>query len=128
MTNIKIGEKHLVIKVVAMPRDTNPSGDMFGGWIVSQMDLAGALLARQITKKRIVTVSIDNLVFHKPVHVGDCVICYAALEKTGRTSITVRIDVHVERRSNFVEEKVTEGRFVFVAVDPDNTPIPYADA
>lgn len=120
-----IGEKELVIKVVAMPRDTNAAGDMFGGWIVSQMDLAASLQARKMTPSRIVTVAIDNLVFHKPVFVGDCVICYASVEKVGRTSITVKVDVVVERRNGKAEEEqVTEGRFVFVAIDNEYKPVP----
>lgn len=117
-------KKELVIKVVAMPSDMNPGGDMFGGWIVSQMDLAAYLFARKYAQGRIVTVAIDNLVFHKPVYVGDCVICYASLEKIGRTSITLNIEVMVERRDGYAIEKVTEGRFVFVAVGEDMKPVP----
>lgn len=120
----KVPEKELVIKVVAMPSDTNPGGDMFGGWIVSQMDLAAYLFARKFAKSRIVTVAIDNLTFLKPVYVGDCVICYASLEKIGRTSITLNVEVMVERRDSLAVEKVTEGRFVFVAVGEDRRPIP----
>lgn len=126
MTDTKTAEKELVIKVVAMPSDMNPGGDMFGGWIVSQMDLAAYLFARKYSKGRIVTVAIDNLVFHKPVYVGDCVICYASLEKIGKTSITLNIEVMVERRDDYAVEKVTEGRFVFVAVGPDMKPVPIA--
>jgi len=97
---------------------------MFGGWIVSQMDLAASLRARKMTASRIVTVAIDNLVFHKPVNVGDCVICYATIERVGRTSITIKVDVVVERRDTHAEEQVTEGRFVFVAIDQNYKPIP----
>lgn len=117
-------DKELVIKVVAMPSDMNPGGDMFGGWIVSQMDLAAYLFARKYSKGRIVTVAIDQLVFHKPVWVGDCVICYASLDKIGNTSITLQIEVMVERRDSYIVEKVTEGKFVFVAVDKDHKPVP----
>lgn len=124
MADIAQEEKELVIKVVAMPSDTNPGGDMFGGWIVSQMDLAAYLHARRFVKSRMVTVAIDNLVFHKPIFVGDCVICYAWLEKIGRTSITVHVEVMVERRDSLKEEKVTEGRFVFVAIDEERKPKP----
>lgn len=121
-----MSEKQLVIRVVVMPSDLNPHGDAFGGWIVSQMDLAAYLHARKLTLARIVTVAIDNLVFHKPVYVGDCVTCYATTEKIGRTSITVKIDVMVERLEDNSEEKVTEGQFVFVAIGEDRKPVPVA--
>ncbi|MDX1975580.1 MAG: acyl-CoA thioesterase [Rickettsiales bacterium] len=115
-------EKELVIKVVAMPGDTNPDGDMFGGWILSQMDLAAYLHARKLAKSKVVTVAIDNIVFHSPVLVGDCLICYATTEKVGRTSITVKIDAVVERKEGHQTEQVTEGRFVFVAIDKNRKP------
>lgn len=117
-------EKELVIKVVAMPGDTNPDGDMFGGWILSQMDLAAYLHARKVTTNKVVTVAIDNFVFHQPVFVGDCLICYATIEKLGRTSITVKIEAIVERKESHKQEQVTEGRFIFVAIDADRKPAP----
>jgi acyl-CoA thioesterase YciA len=117
-------EKELVIKVVAMPCDTNPDGDMFGGWILSQMDLAAYLHARKLAQHKIVTVAIDNIVFHLPVLVGDCLICYATIEKIGRTSITVKIDAMVERKGSHKQEQVTEGRFTFVAIGADRKPVP----
>jgi acyl-CoA thioesterase YciA len=117
--------KELVIKVVAMPGDTNPDGDMFGGWILSQMDLAAYLYARKLSSTKVVTVAIDNIVFHRPVFVGDCLICHATLEKQGRTSVTVRIDAVVERKTGGVQEQVTEGRFVFVAIGADRKPVPF---
>lgn len=117
-------ERELVIKVVAMPSDLNPHGDMFGGWIVSQMDLAAYLHVRKLTKSRIVTVAIDKLVFHKPVYMGDCVICYATTQRMGRTSITVHIEVVVERLETNKVETVTEGDFVFVSIGQDRKPIP----
>ena len=119
-----MSEKELVIKVVAMPGDLNPHGDMFGGWIVSQMDLSAYLHARKLTRARIVTVAIDKLVFHKPVYSGDCVICYASTTRTGTTSITVHIEVMVERLATNLEELVTEGDFVFVAIGEDRKPVP----
>lgn len=117
-------DKELVIKVVAMPGDTNPEGDMFGGWILSQMDLAAYLHARKVTPSKVVTVAIDNFVFHQPVFVGDCLICYAEIEKLGRTSITVKIEAIVERKESHKQEQVTEGRFIFVAIGPDRRPVP----
>lgn len=119
-----MNEKDLVIKVVAMPGDTNPDGDMFGGWIVSQMDLAAYLHARKLGHTKFVTVAIENIVFHRPVFVGDCLICYAVTEKVGRTSVTVKIDAMVERKESHVKEQVTEGRFIFVAIGPDRKPVP----
>lgn len=119
-----MSEKELVIKVVAMPGDTNPDGDMFGGWILSQMDLAAYLHARKLTHTKIVTVAIDNIIFHRPVLVGDCLICYAVTEKIGRTSVTVKIEAMVERKEGHRQEQVTEGRFTFVAIGPDRKPVP----
>ena len=117
-------EKELVIKVVAMPGDTNPDGDMFGGWILSQMDLAAYMHARRFSKHKIVTIAIDHIVFHKPVFVGDCLICYALTEKIGTTSMTVKIEAMVERKGTHTIEKVTEGSFVYVAIGPDRKPVP----
>lgn len=116
-------QSECMIKVIAMPKDANPDGDIFGGWIMSHMDLAGAIPARQLAKGRTVTVAIENIVFHKPVFVGDCVECYARIEKVGRTSVTVHIETYVERRSDLTREKVTEGKFVYVAIDKNRKPI-----
>jgi acyl-CoA thioesterase YciA len=113
-----------VIRVVAMPADTNPSGDMFGGWLVSQMDLAAWVKARKHTARRLVTVAIDNIVFHKPVFVGDCLICHATLERVGRTSMTILVEAEVERVGSLTIEPVTEGRFTFVAIGEDFRPVP----
>jgi len=121
-------DKELVIKVVAMPGDMNPDGDMFGGWIMSQMDLAAYVHARKLSKERIVTVAIDNIVFHKPVYTGDCLMCYASTQRIGRTSITVKIDVEVERKDSNLVEKVTEGSFVFVAIGADRKPVPVSNS
>jgi acyl-CoA thioesterase YciA len=117
-------EPSLVIKVVAMPRDTNTDGDMFGGWILSQMDLAAYIHVRGLTRHRLVTIAIDNLKFHKPVLVGDCLTCYAVTEKIGNTSVTVKIVAKVERKISHKVEDVTEGRFVFVAIDKERNPVP----
>lgn len=116
--------RELVVRVVAMPADTNPSGDMFGGWLVSQLDLAAWVKARKLTAHRLVTVAIDNIVFHKPVFVGDCLLCYAEVERVGNTSITIRVDAQVERAGSLEVEQVTEGRFVYVAIGEDYQPVP----
>jgi len=123
-----VQDNELVIKVVAMPGDMNPDGDMFGGWIMSQMDLAAYVHARKLSKERIVTVAIDNIVFHKPVYTGDCLMCYASTQRIGRTSITVKIDVEVERKDSNLVEKVTEGSFVFVAIGADRKPVPVSNS
>ncbi len=113
-------------KAIAMPSDTNPDGDMFGGWILSQMDLAAYVHARRLAKHKVVTVAIDNIVFHRPVFVGDCLECYARVEKTGRSSITVKVEAYVERRDSQAKDKVTEGSFVFVSIGSDRKPTPIA--
>lgn len=123
-TGMDHNEGNLVIRVVAMPRDTNSSGDIFGGWLLSQMDLAAWVEARKRTAHRLATVAMDNIVFHRPVFVGDCLLCYATIEKIGRTSITVKVDAMVERVDGGAVEQVTEGRFVMVAIGPDRKPVP----
>ena len=112
------------VKVIAMPKDANPDGDVFGGWILSMMDLAGALPARRLAKKRVVTVALDNVQFLEPVFIGDMVECFATIEKVGRTSITVKVDTFVERRESGECQKVTEGHFVYVALGKDREPAP----
>lgn len=119
-----MANRELVIRVVAMPADTNSSGDIFGGWLLSQMDLAAWVCARKLTPHRLVTVALNEVIFHRPVNVGDCVLCYAEVEKIGRTSITVHIDALVERKDGSVEEQVTQGRFTLVAIGDDHKPVP----
>jgi acyl-CoA thioesterase YciA len=114
----------LVLRTLAMPADTNPSGDIFGGWIMSQMDLAGGLAAKSRAKRRVVTVAVESMTFMKPVKVGDGVCCYADLEKTGRTSMTLQIEVWVIHMPfDSPREKVTEARITYVAVDEDGRPV-----
>lgn len=120
----KAPNKEPAIKIIAMPADANADGDMFGGWILSMMDLAGALPARKFANTRIVTVAVDGLVFHKPVYVGDCLECYAHIEKVGNTSMTVKVETYAERRETEEKEKITEGRFVYVAIDNSRRPVP----
>ena len=106
----------------AMPADTNPSGDIFGGWLVAQMDLAGGNVASVRTKGRVVTVAIDGLVFHKPVFIGDEVSCYAEVIRIGNTSLTLHIEAWVRRALQEEIIKVTEGTFTFVAIGEDHKP------
>ena len=119
-----LSQRELVIRVVAMLADANPDGDMFGGWVLSQMDLGAWIQARKHTSHRVVTVAIDKIVFHKPVYVGDCLLVYATTERIGRTSITIQIEAMVERKESLATETVTEGHFVFVAIDESRQPIP----
>ena len=105
-----------------MPADTNPAGDIFGGWLMSQMDMAGEITARQHTRTRVVTVAVNAMTFHKPVHVGDVVSCYTVIERIGRTSITVRIEAVAMRQDTGRNVPVTEGVFVYVALDQDGHP------
>lgn len=107
----------LVLQSVAMPADANAYGDMFGGWLVSQMDLGGAVLAHQKAKNRITTIAIDKLVFIKPVFIGDLVGCYAEVVKTGRSSITIKMQVWAKRMRLWDFEQVGEGVFTYVAID-----------
>lgn len=127
----KPGEEYLAIRTVARPLDTNPNGDIFGGWIVSQMDIGAAIVAAVNAQGRVVTVAIDKLVFHKPVFVGDEVSVYCQLIKIGRTSLTIKVETWVRRSLNYTTLKVTEGIFTFVAIDehyksrPISTPSTY---
>nr|WP_052046234.1 acyl-CoA thioesterase [Candidatus Paracaedibacter symbiosus] len=105
-----------------MPRDTNPKGDVFGGWLVSQMDLAAGSIASIRAKGRVVTVAIDGLIFYKPVFVGDEVSCYVEILRTGRTSITLKVEAWVRRALSSNTLKVTEGTFTFVAIDMERHP------
>lgn len=115
------------LRTVAMPADTNPNGDIFGGWILSQMDIAGGTFAFHLAQGRIATVAITAMKFHKPVSVGDEISCYCRTERIGTTSITLRVEAWVRRRSRAVEEQVTEGLFTFVAIDEDGNPRPIAE-
>ena len=114
----------LVIQTIAMPKDTNRDGDIFGGWLVSQMDLGSAILAGKIAKGRVVTVAIDGMAFLNPVRVGDTVACDAWLEKSGRTSMKICVDVWVTRYRTGDSVKVTSGVFTYVALGPDGKPTP----
>ncbi len=110
------------LRTLAMPADANPNGDIFGGWIMAQMDVAGAVLAVRRAKGRVVTVAVDAMSFHRPVYVGDLVSCYATIKRIGRTSMTIDIATWVERRKDARHEKVTEGLFTYVAVDESGRP------
>jgi acyl-CoA thioesterase YciA len=107
-----------------MPADANPNGDIFGGWLMAQMDLAGAVAALRRARGRVATVAVAAMQFHKPVFVGDLVSCYAEVIKVGRSSMTVKIETFVERRASRAIEKVTEATFTYVAIDAEGRPRP----
>lgn len=114
------------IRTISMPADTNPHGDIFGGWLLCQMDLAGATVATRCAGGRVVTIAITAMVFHRPVCVGDEVSCYASVTKTGNTSITIKIESWARRArgADTVPIKVTEGLFTYVKVDADGHAVP----
>jgi acyl-CoA thioesterase YciA len=114
------------IRIVAMPADANPSGDIFGGWLLAQMDVAGAVHAYRRAGGRVVTVGIQAMTFHKPVFIGDEVSFYTEIFKTGTTSVTIRIESWAFRRANRTCEKVTEGLFTYVHVNNDRRPLAIA--
>ena len=112
------------VRAIAMPADTNPHGDIFGGWLLSQMDLAGTTVATRRSKGRAVTVAITGMTVHRPVFVGDEVSCYAELLKVGHTSLTVNVQSWVRRGVGNEPIAVTEGVFTYVAVDANGKPRP----
>jgi len=112
------GERQLTVRVLAMPADTNPSGDIFGGWLMSQVDIAGSIVAIQVAQGRVATVAVHDFQFLKPVLVGDLVSCYAEVERRGRTSVRVHVEVFAEReRDPNSVDRVAEASFTYVAVD-----------
>jgi acyl-CoA thioesterase YciA len=106
----------LTIRTLAMPADTNPAGDIFGGWVMSQMDIAGAIAAVERAKGRVVTVAVEAMTFIAPVKVGDILCVYTSIERVGTTSITVGLEAWARRNRLDDRVKVTEGRFVYVAL------------
>lgn len=112
------------LRTLAMPAYTNANGDIFGGWILSQMDLAGSVIATQKAQSRIATVGIEAMSFHKPVFVGDEISCYCKVDKIGRTSITIHVETWARGRLDDRARKVTEGKFTYVAIDAQRNPIP----
>jgi len=112
----------MTIRTLAMPADTNPAGDVFGGWIMSQMDIAGNLVSKRVAKGRTVTIAVDGMNFHKPVFVGDTVCCYTEVTRVGNTSITIHVETWATRQYSTERLKVTEGNFTFVAVDENRKP------
>ncbi len=119
-TKLPSGIPHL--RTIAMPSDANPSGDIFGGWTLAQMDLAGATFAARRSRGRVATVSIEAMRFLRPIAVGDEVSCYCSCEREGEHSVSVKIETWAMGRAEEDAEKVTEGVFVYVAVDENGRP------
>jgi acyl-CoA thioesterase YciA len=121
----------LILRTLAMPANTNPQGDIFGGWIMAQMDISGGIMANEIARSRVVTVAVESIKFIKPVHVGDVVGCYGKVLRIGTTSITINLEVWVKSAQLRIAEerhmfKVTEAAFTYVAVDSEGKkqPVP----
>ena len=112
----------VLTKTVAMPADTNPNGDIFGGWLLSQMDVAGSILAKKIAKGRVATVAIEGMKFLLPVKVGDTVTWYGRLLKTGNSSISINLRVTAQGLESEQQQDVTNGTFIYVAIDLDGKP------
>ena len=115
----------LVLRTLAMPRDSNPHRDIFGGWVLSQMDIGGGLLAREVARGRVVTVTVDKMTFLRPVHVGDTICVYAKVVRIGNSSLDVKLEVWAKDLLEEFEEQrhiVTEGVFRYVAIDEKGRP------
>jgi len=116
-------DRELVLRVMPMPADSNANGDIFGGWIMAQVDLAGAVLPARIAKGRIATVAVNQFVFKQPVSIGDLLSFYARIERVGTTSITVHVEVFAERNpADLHVVKVTEANLTYVAIDHEGQP------
>jgi acyl-CoA thioesterase YciA len=118
----------LALRTVAMPAFSNSHGDIFGGWLLSQMDLAGGTVATRRAKGRVVTVAVTSMIFQRPVFVGDEVTCYAEAIKIGRSSITIKINAFARRGRTGEDIEVTEGAFTYVAVDTEGKPRPISSS
>lgn len=114
----------LTVRLIAMPSDTNANGDIFGGWVLSQMDQAGGIAAAEMAKGRVVTVAIDAMTFISPVKVGDVLCVYTAIDRVGRTSMKVHVEAWARRFRTHFREKVTDATFTFVAIDDEGRPRP----
>ncbi|HUR88751.1 MAG TPA: acyl-CoA thioesterase [Ramlibacter sp.] len=116
-------DKELVLKVIPLPADTNGNGDIFGGWVMAQVDLAGSVLPARITKGRMATVAVNEFIFKQPVRVGDLLSFYAEVTRVGRTSVTVKVEVFAERyREHGKYTKVTQANLTYVAIDENGKP------
>lgn len=121
---ITAAQEEPVIRTIAMPADTNPSGDIFGGWLMAQMDLAAGNAAARKARGRCATVAVDGMVFHRPVMVGDEVSLYAEILRVGRSSLNIRVEAWRRSRDGDERFKVTQATFTFVAIDETGRPRP----
>ncbi|MEP1471317.1 MAG: acyl-CoA thioesterase [Halieaceae bacterium] len=112
-----IPQGELALQTIAMPKDTNANGDIFGGWLLSQMDMAGAMTAGDVASGRVATVAVEGMALLTPVHVGAVVTCYCDVLEVGRSSIRIVVEVWINSQHDGEPIKVTEGEFVFVAID-----------
>jgi acyl-CoA thioesterase YciA len=112
------------LRTIAMPADANANGDIFGGWMLSQMDLAGSIIAAQTARAKVATVGIEAMSFKSPVFIGDEVSCYCKVVRTGNTSVTIQIESWARGRLDEKARKVTEGKFTYVALGSDRRPVP----
>jgi acyl-CoA thioesterase YciA len=117
----------LTVRLIAMPSDTNANGDIFGGWVLSQMDQAGGICAAEKAQGRVVTIAIEAMKFIRPVRVGDVLSVYTAVDHTGRTSLKIHIEAWAQRFRTHHREKVTDATFTFVAIGADGRPRPVLD-
>ena len=116
-------DKELVMRVMPMPADANMNGDIFGGWIMAQVDIAGSVLPARLSRGRVTTVAVNQFVFKQPVSIGDLLSFYATVERIGNTSITVRVEVYAERNPSDIQVvKVTEANLTYVAIDLEGQP------
>ncbi len=121
------GDRELVLRVFPMPADVNPNGDIFGGWIMAQVDIAGSVLPSRIARGRIATVAVNEFVFKQPVSLGDLLSFYARVTRIGKTSISVHVEVYAERNpANLQVVKVTQADLTYVAIDAQGQPRPLA--
>ncbi|MFD1803423.1 acyl-CoA thioester hydrolase YciA [Mixta tenebrionis] len=130
MDNDRKPQGEMVLRTLAMPADTNANGDIFGGWLMSQMDIGGAILAKEIAEGRVVTVRVDGMTFLKPVAVGDVVSCHARCIRTGSSSMTINVEVWIKKVSSEPLGQrycTTEASFVYVAVDAEGKSRPLPD-
>ena len=125
---VEPGRGELILRTVAMPADTNTSGDIFGGWVLSQMDQAGGVIAAERARGRVATVAVNAMQFISPVKVGDVLGVYGEVQKVGRTSMTIRLEAWVRRGMIGDHEKVTEAVFTLVALDAQGRPRPVPEA
>ena len=121
---VRAPKGQMAIRTLARPADTNPHGDIFGGWLLSPMDIAGGVSAFQRARGRVATVALDAMTFHTPVSVGDIVCCYADVKRIGRTSITIGVEAWAITGAEGSRRLVTEGTFTYVAIGDDKRPRP----